>query len=167
MAVLCFHSSWGAPGQESGLPEPTPLLQWALASLGPKYPKIVHSSDVERLVSAVRLPSIWSSGTQALSCRRAWPVCAQQNSPRLHWTPIATKNSSLTLTPTFRSWFCMSHFSWIYFLREFSLVQNSPIVAQAVWEWQEKVVGMAAKAHVFSLSLSFSPTQLALLENHQ
>lgn len=60
MALLCFppfHCPWGAPGQESGLPESTPPLRWALASLGPKYLKIVHSSEVEGLVCAVRLPS--------------------------------------------------------------------------------------------------------------
>lgn len=41
----------------------------ALSSLGPKYPKLVHSSEVERPVSAVRLPPnliLWHTGTSLL-----------------------------------------------------------------------------------------------------
>lgn len=116
-----------APGEESGLPVPTTPLQWALTSLGPGYLKIVYSSAVRGRSLLWGCPQICSPGTWALPTRRAQPVCAQWSSPRLQWTPTATEKSSLTLTSTFRSWFSMSCFSWIYFLRDFSLVQNSPL----------------------------------------
>lgn len=69
---------------------------WELARVGLRYLKIIWSSEMRSQCLLWGCPQICSSGAPVLLTRTALPICAWHSSPRLQWTPTATKKNRLS-----------------------------------------------------------------------
>lgn len=154
------------PSQESGLPESTPPLQWALASLGPSTQKL-SIAQRERGQSAVRLPSnliLWHTGTslqQSMTC-----LCTAELS---QIAPNSHSNHKVIphLDTHFQVMILYVPFSTNVFPEGIQPSSEFPhrgtsclrLAGEGCWDG-------CKGTRPFSF-LSFSPTQIPLLEYHQ